>query len=193
VIGTLLDIKNFVIYDEMYEIKTLITGAVTGGSTTWIQVADASDFDAAETLTVWDQSIVNTYEQRDIISVDKFANRIQIDYPFTNSYKAGEDYVTMQRYYVPSDKFIMMASSVEGQQIARYIQAPFGLGRRWGLYTDKKDEWDPEGTWIRVQDKGLPVLYHVDSLYTIDVTATAGESATTTTTTTSSTSTTTST
>ncbi|MHC5214035.1 MAG: major capsid protein [Planctomycetota bacterium] len=193
VIGTLLDIKNFIIYDEMYEVKAEITGLVTGGSTTWIQVNDASDFDAAQTLTVWDRSAADTYEKRDIISVDKFTNRIQIDYPFTNSYIPGEDYVTMQRYYVPGDKFIMMSSSVEGTPISRYIQAPFGLGRHWGLYTDKKDEWDPEGTWIRVQDKGLPVLYHTDAIYTLDVTATAGESATTTTTTTSSTSTTTST
>lgn len=193
VIGTLLDIKNLIIYDEMYEVKAEITGAVTGGSTTWIQVNDASDFDAYEKLTIWDRSSADTYEQRYILSVNKFTNQVQIEYPFTNSYVAGEDYVTMQRYYVPGDKFVMMASSVEGTPISRYIQAPFGLGRHWGLYTDKKDEWDPEGTWIRVQDKGLPVLYHTDAIYTIDVTARAGESATSTTTTTSSTSTTTST
>jgi hypothetical protein len=184
VLGTLLDIPNFVIYDEMYEVKAELTGGVTGGSTTWIQVNDASDFDAYEKLTIWDRSAPDTYESRYIISVNKFTNQVQIEYPFTYSYVAGEDYVTMQRYYVPSDKFVMMASTVEGQPIARYIQAPFGLGRRWGLYTDRKDEWDPEGTWIRVQDKGLPVLYHVDALYTIDVAATAGESATTTSTTT---------
>lgn len=196
VLGTLLDIKNFIIYDEMYEVKANLTAAITGGTTTWISVNDASDFDAYETLTVWDASNSDTYEQRYILSVDKFSNKVQIEYPFTNSYVAGEDYVTMQRYYVPSDKFIMMSSRVEGQPISRYIQAPFGLDRHYGLKTDRKDEWDPEGTWIRVQDKGLPVLYHVDAIYTIDVTATAAQSATTTTTTTtttSSTSTTTST
>jgi hypothetical protein len=192
VLGTLLDIKNFIIYDEMYEVKAEITGAVTGGSTTWLQVNDASDFDAYEKLTIWDRSSPDTYEQRYILSVNKFTNQIQIEYPFTNTYVAGEDYVTMQRYYVPGDKFFMMASNVQGGAVARYIQAPFGLGRHWGLYTDKKEEWDPEGVFIRVQDKGLPVLYQTDAIYTIDVTARAGESATSTTTT-SSTSTTTST
>lgn len=194
VLGTLLDIKNFIIYDEMYEVDAQLTAAVVGGSTTWIQVNDASDFDPYEKLTIWDRSNADTYEQRYILSVNKFTNQIQIEYPFTNSYVAGEDFVTMQRYYVPSDKFMMMSTSVEGQPIARYMQAPFGLGRHWGLYTDKKEEWDPEGVWIRVQDKGLPVLYHVDAIYTIDVTSRAGESATSTTTTsTSSTSTTSST
>lgn len=181
VIGTLLDIKNFIIYDEMYEVKSLLTAAITGGATTWIQVADASDFDAYEKLTAWDQS-AGTTEERYILQVNKYTNQIQIEYPFAQSYVAGEDYVTMQRYYLPGDKFIMMSSRVEGQPIARYIQAPFGLGRNWGLYTDRKEEWDPEGVYIRVQDKGLPVLYFTDSIYTIDVTARAGESATSTTT-----------
>lgn len=193
VLGTLLDIKNFLIVDEMYEVKAMLTAAVTGGSTTWLSVSDASDFDAYETLTIWNKDLANTYEQRKILSVDKFNNRIQIEYPFTSSYIAGQTWVTMQRYYVPSDKFFMMASSVEGKPIARYIQAPFGLGRHYGLFTDKKEEWDPEGVYIRVQDKGLPVLMHPDAIYTIDVTATAGESATSTTTTTSTTSTTTTT
>jgi len=190
VLGTLLDIKTFIIYDEMYEVKAEITGAVTGGSTTWVQVNDASDFDAYEKLTIWDRSSPATYEQRYILSVNKFTNQIQIEYPFSNTYVAGEDYVTMQRYYVPGDKFFMMASNVQNSPVARYIQAPFGIGRHWGLYTDKKEEWDPEGVYIRVQDKGLPVLYQPDAIYTIDVAERAGESATSTTTTSSTTTTT---
>jgi len=63
----------------------------------------------------------------------------------------------------------MFASKVEGQPIAEHIQAPFGLGRHYGQFVDEKEEWDPEIQWIRVQDKGLPVLYQEDAVYTIDV------------------------
>jgi len=30
-------------------------------------------------------------------------------------------------------------------------------------------EWDPEGIWIRVQDKGLPVVYHPDFIFKLTV------------------------
>jgi hypothetical protein len=194
VLGTLFDIPNFIIYDEMYEVKAMLTGAVTGAISTHIQVHDASDFEAYQNLTFWDQS-TGSYETTLIREVNKFTNVISVDSPPANSYIAGEDYVTSQRYFIPEDKFCMMASTVDGRPIARYHEAPFGIGRHWGLYTDRKDEWDPEGTYIRVQDKGLPVLMQRDAMYVIDVTATAGESATTTssTTTTSSSSTTTTT
>lgn len=192
VLGTLFDIPNFIIYDEMYEIKAMLTAGVTGGSTTHITVNDASDFDAYQTLTFWDQS-TGDYEKAYILEVNKFTNVISIDAPPASSYVAGEDYVTMQRYYIPDDKFIMYSSRVDGRPIARYHEAPFGLGRNWGLYTDKNEEWDPDGVYIRVQDKGLPVLYQRDAIYVLDVAATAGESATTTTTTSSTTSSTTTT
>ena len=194
VLGSLFGIENIVVYDEMYEAKAWLTAAVTGGSTTWLTVDDASDFSANEKLYVYDASeALDNSEWRYIISVDKANNRIQIEYPFTNSYIAGEDYVMMQKYFCPNGKVTFMASQVEGKPIARYYQAPFGLGRNWGMYVDKHDEWDPEGTWVRVQDKGLPVLLNRDAVYQLDVTTTAGESATTTTTTTSSSSTTTTT
>jgi len=180
VIGTLLDIPNFIIYDEMYEVHAVLTQAVTAASTTHFTVNDASDFDANQEITFWDAS-AGTYEKAYILGVNKFTNTISVDAPPASSYVAGEDYVTMQRYFVPSDKFVMLSSKVDGRPIAKYHEAPFGLGRHWGLYTDKKEEWDPEGIYVRVQDKGLPVLYQRDAVYTIDVTATAAESATTTT------------
>lgn len=192
VLGTLLDIPNFIIYDEMYEVKAELTAAVTGSVTTHIQVNDASDFETYGKLTFWDRSTGN-WEKADIRAVNKFTNVISVDQSPTNSYIAGEDYVTMQRYFIPEDKFVMYSSRVDGRPIARYHEAPFGLGRHWGLYTDKKEVWDPEGVYIRVQDKGLPVLYQRDAVYVIDVTATSGESATTTSTTSSTSSSTSST
>ena len=189
VVASILDIDNLVVYDEMYEVRAWLTAAVTGASTTWISVDDTGDFEAKGKLRFWDQS-AGTYEDRIIISVDTVGGRIQVAYPPAASYKAAEDYVTMAKYFIPDDKFVMIAPSVEGNPIAEYKQAPFGLGRHFGQYTDKKDKWDPEVTWIRVQDKGIPVLYQRDALYILDVKITTEDSATTTTSSTTTTTTT---
>jgi len=192
VIGSLLDIDQFYIYDEMYEVRGWLTAGVTGGSTTWISVDESTDFEAAQTMRFWDTS-AGTYEDVTILAVNQEAGTIQIANPPVNSYRAGEDYVTMQKYYIPSDKFVVMATSVDGQPIAEYKRAPFGLGRHYGQYTDRNDEWDPEVTWIRVQDKGLPLLYNRDAVYIMTVHTTTQGAATSTTTTSSSSSTTTTT
>jgi len=186
VLGQLLDIDQLYIYDEMYEVRGWLTSGVTGGFTTWFTVDDTTDFEPKSTLRFWDQS-EGTYEDVTIIAVNKEAGNIQIANPPVNSYRASEDYVTMAKYYVPSDKFLMLATSVDGQPIAEYKQAPFGLGRHYGQYTDRHDEWDPEVTWIRCQDKGLPILYNRDAVYVLTVQTTAAGAATSTTTTTTTT------
>jgi len=189
VIGSLLDIDTFYIYDEMYEVRAWLTAGVTGGSTTWITVDDTSDFEDDQTLRFWDAS-AGTYEDVYIIGVNHENGSIQLATPPANSYRATEDYVTMLKYYIPSDKFVMMATTVDGQPIAEYKQAPFGLGRNYGQYTDQHENWDPDVVWIRVQDKGLPILYNRDAMYILSVQTTAAMSATSTTTTSSTTTTT---
>lgn len=168
VIGALLDIQNFVVYDEQYEVRAWLTAAVTTDSTTTITVDDAADFEAGETLRFVDTS-AGTYEDETIASVDSDANTVTVSTAPSSSYKVAEDYVAMRKYFVPSDKFTMFASVVEGQPIAEYKAAPYGLERIYGISTDKKEEWDPEGVYIRVRDKGLPVLYQRDAMYILDV------------------------
>ena len=192
VIGSLLDIDQFVVYDEMYEIKAWLTAPVVAAVQTWIALDDVSDLVAGETLRFHDFS-AGTFEDRRIFSVDYVNARVQISQGLTNGYKAMEDYVTMRKYYVPDDKFVMMSTKVDGGPICEFFKAPFGVGRHWGTFTDKHDEWDPEMTWIRVQDKGLPVLYNRDAIYIIDVEQSVAEAVTSTTTTSSSTSSTSST
>jgi hypothetical protein len=192
VIGSLLDIDTFYVYDEMYEIRAWLTQGVTGGSTTWFTVDDNSDFVAGETLRFWDAS-AGTYQDVYLLGVTYEAGTVQIDAPPASSDRAAEDYVTMQKYYIPSDKFVMMATSVDGQPIAEYMQAPYGLNRVWGQSTDRHEEWDPDVVWIRVQDKGLPILKNRDGVYVLTVQTTAAQAATSTTTTTSSSTTTTTT
>ncbi|TRO55557.1 hypothetical protein E2P64_06880 [Candidatus Bathyarchaeota archaeon] len=193
ILGSFLDIPRFVCYDEQYEVRSWLTAAVSGGSTTWITVDDTSDFEVGYKLRFNDQSTGN-WEERYILAVNHEEQRIQVGSPPAYSYIGGEDYVTMRKKFVPDNTFVMMATRVDGQPIAEYKQAPFGLNRHWGQYVDEHQDWDPELRWIRVQDCGIPILYQRDAMYILKVKETTGEAATsTTTTTTTSTSTSTTT
>ena len=191
VVASLLDIDQLYVYDEMYEVRAWLTSGITGGSTTWFTVDDTSDFEDDQTLRFWDAS-AGTYEDRSIIGVNHENGTINVSQAPANSYRASEDYVTMLKYYIPSSKFVMMSTTVDGQPIAEYMQAPFGLGRNWGQTTDQHENWDPDVVWIRVQDKGLPILKNRDAVYILTVhTPTAAAAVSSTTTTSSSTTTTT--
>ena len=157
------------VYDEMFEITGWLTGAVTGGATTVIPVDDASDFEAGGTLRFIDMSEVNVWEDETIASVDVVAGTVTVDTAPTKSFKANEDKVIMRKKFIPDNVFFMFADSAEGEKIAEFMEAPHGLGRNWGMFADTKDQWDPEGVYMRVADKGLPVLYHPDTTYKLIV------------------------
>lgn len=169
VLGTLLGVGTLYVYDELFEVPAILTGNVTGGATTVIPVDDASDFEVGGTLRFQDMSTVNTWEDETISAVDVNAGTVTVDTAPTLNFKAGEDRVTMKKKFIADDEFIMFATSRGGEKIGEFMEAPYGLGRRWGKYTDRKFEWDPEGMWLRVQDKGLPVLYHPDTIFKINV------------------------
>lgn len=168
IIAGLLDIPNLIIYDEKYEVRANITGAVTGGVTTAIPVDDVTDFEVGETLRLHDVS-AGTYEDETIASIQVEAGTVTVSAAPSVSFKAGEDRVSMTKGFIPDDKFVMMATQVEGQPIAEYKTAPYGEARRYGLFTDRHQDWDPEVVYIRVQDKGLPIMYHRDAVYILDV------------------------
>jgi len=168
ILGALLDIDNLAIYDEKYEVRAYLTAVVTADSTTTISVDDAADFEATETLKFVDTS-AGTNESETISSVDVEAGTITVATAPSTSYKKAEDYVCMTKSFIPDNVFVMIAPVVEGQSIAEYKKAPFGLKRQYGQQTDKNDEWDPEGTYIRVRDKGLPILYQRDAVYVLTV------------------------
>ncbi|RPI56453.1 MAG: hypothetical protein EHM49_00225 [Deltaproteobacteria bacterium] len=169
VIGTLLGVGPLVVYDEMFEVTGWLTGNVTGGATVAIPVDDASDFEAGGTLRFIDMSEVNTWEDETIASVDVVAGTVTVSVAPTMSFKANEDKVVMRKKFIPDNVFFMFADTAQGEKIAEFMEAPFGLGRHWGMYADTKDQWDPEGIYLRLQDKGIPVLYHPDTSYKLTV------------------------
>jgi hypothetical protein len=168
VLGTLLDIKNFVIYDEQFQLKARLTANLSAAGTT-IYIEDTTDWEVGQYFKIHDAS-EHTYEELGPVTAVSMANgTITVATGPTNAYKVGEDYVTMTTKFLDTKKFTMFSSTVEGRKIAEFLGAPFGLGRHWGMYVDSEDVWDPEGTYIRVQNKGLPVLYNRDAFYVLTV------------------------
>jgi len=168
VLQNLFGIDNIVIYDDAYVVQAWLTAAVTADSTVNIYVDDISDIEAGMTVRFVDTS-AGTYEEETIASVSPQAGYFTVATAPSTSYKAGADRIEITKKYLPTDKVIFFASKVEGQSIASFYQAPFGNDRHYGLYTDQWEEKDPEGVWIRVRNKGLPVLEQRDAVYVLDV------------------------
>ena len=168
VVASLLDIDEIMIYDEKYEVEAWITGAVTADSTTVIYVDDATDFEVGGTLRFEDTS-AGTFEDETISAVDSQAGTVTVTTAPSSSYKVLEDRVVMKKAFFPTDQFSLYTETVDGQKIAEYMKAPFGLDHHYGMKVDRKDDWDPEVTWVRTQNKGLPVLYNRDAIYNLTV------------------------
>jgi len=168
VIGQLLDIPNFMIYDEKFTAKAWLTGAVTADSTVAISVNDTADFEVGGTLRFHDVS-EDTYEEETISAVSPEAGTVTVSTAPSTSYKAGEDVVTMTKTFIDNDLIVFGTTSVDGQPIADFQAAPFGNARKYGQTADSWETKDPEGVYIRVQDKGLPVLYFPSALYILNV------------------------
>ena len=170
VISTLIGIGNLHLYDEAYQIRAWLTTALTAGAGPHtVYVDSTTDIEVGGTLTVYDVS-ARTKETLTITATDNDAGTITATGTLASSYKATEDYVYMTKKFIPTDKFIMWADTVDGEPIAEFMKAPHQLNRNWGQQVDRKEKWDPDGVFVRVSDKGLPVLYHEDAVYQLTVT-----------------------
>ncbi|RJR46022.1 MAG: hypothetical protein C4576_11375 [Desulfobacteraceae bacterium] len=168
VLASLLGIGNMEVYDEVYQLKAWLTAAVTASSTTVVYVDDPTDFEVGDTLYFYDVS-ARTKEGEPIESIDVNAGTVTVDTAPSTSYKAGEDFVYANKNYIPIDRFVMFCSTVEDEKIAEFANAPFDLDRHYGLKTDTHEEWDPDGIAVRVQNKGIPVLYQEDAVFAYTV------------------------
>jgi hypothetical protein len=170
VLANLLGVGELRVYDEMYEVQGWMLSSVVGASSTTVVVDDATDFEVGGKIRFVDMSEANVWEDRVITVVNVATSTITFDAVTVNSYVAGEDKVIMRKKFITDDDFLMFSTtSADGMGIAEFMESPYGLERRWGMDVDKKDEWDPDGVWIRVQDKGIPVMYHPDTTYRLTV------------------------
>lgn len=164
VIANLLGIGNLTLYDELYEVQAWLTSTVSG---TTIYLDDVSDFEVGGKARFYNMLLYNTYEDEVITGVDVANGTITVGAQPSYSFVGGRDKVVMRKKFIPDNVFFLFSDNQDGNKIAEFMEAPYGNSRRWGFFADTKDEWDPEGVWLRVQDKGLPVLYYPDTTYKI--------------------------
>jgi hypothetical protein len=164
VIGSLLGVGELTLYDELYEVQAWLTQNTSG---TTIYLDDVSDFEVGGKARFYNMKAYNTYEDEVITAVDVENGTITVGQAPSTTFIGGQDKVVMRKKFIPDNVLFMFTDSQDGQKIAEFMEAPYGNTRRWGFFADTKDEWDPEGVWIRVQDKGLPVLYYPDTTYKI--------------------------
>lgn len=164
VLGALFGLGTLYLYDDYYEIPARLVANVTGGATTDIYLSDVSDMEVGGVLRFFKMDEYNVYEDETITAVDVEGGFVTCIAP-TLSFVAGRDMVKMKKKLLADTEFFMFSSRRGPEKIAEFMEAPFGMGRNWGKFADTKDEWDPDGMWLRVQDKGMPVLYHPDTTY----------------------------
>jgi len=170
VIGNLIGIGNMYEYNEAYQIRAWLTTALAAGAGPHTVYVDSTvDFEVGGTLIVMDSS-ARTTEDLTITAVNTNAGTLTATGTLASSYKVGDDYVYMTKKFIPTDKFIMWADNVDGEPIAEFMKAPHELSRKWGQQIDRWEKRDPDGIFVRVEDKGLPVLYHEDAVYQLTVT-----------------------
>ena len=169
VIGNLIGIGNMHLYDEAYQIRAWLTTALSSGAGPHTVYVDSTvDFEVGGTLTVLDVS-AKTTETLTITAVNTNSGTLTATGTLSSSYKATEDYVYMTKKFIPTTKFVMWADNVDGEPIAEFMKAPHELDRRWGQQVDRWEKRDPDGIFVRVEDKGLPVLYHEDAVYQLTI------------------------
>jgi hypothetical protein len=71
--------------------------------------------------------------------------------------------------FVPDYKITFLTKRVEGEAIAEWVRAPFGIPGGYGITPKSWMTTDPDVAWVRAQNKGLPVLYHRDAIIQLKV------------------------
>lgn len=174
VIGSLLNIPNFIIYDEMYEVRCWMSAALAAGTGPHtIYVDEVGDLVVGD--VIYGVRINTTGGQHTktaamtITAIDAVAGTITATGTIATALRPQMDYVYTIRKFLPKDRFTLFADSIEGQKIAEFAEAPFDLDRHYGIKVDGDIKWDPDGVVVRVQNKGLPLLFHEDAVYSVKV------------------------
>jgi hypothetical protein len=158
VLANLLGIGNLVVYDEWFDVSSWITN--NAGDNVTFTVEDATDFETGEAVRVYNMRQPFAWEADTISAINYATNVITLTTGVTAAnYVAGSSRIQMRKRFADADEFLFFSRTIDNEPIAEFMEAPFGNDRTWGAYLDMKEEWDPDGLWLRVQNKGLPVLY----------------------------------
>ena len=173
VLASLLGVGDIKVYDELYSLRSFAaqSKSLSGNAEDTLIVESVVDFEKDTRVRIYDMSKDNVWVELPITGVDYSTNTLTFGASAAAAGIAvvsGRDVVEMRKKFVPDWKVMMFTDEFEGEKVAEFMEAPFGLGRHWGQYTDTKIEWDPDGVWVRVQDKGLPVLYNPNTIVTLN-------------------------
>ncbi len=168
VLANLLGIGNLVIYDEWFDVSSWIT-TVTNDTT--FAVEDATDFEVGQTVRVYNMRQQFAWEEATIATVNFATNVIGLAGAGVTSanYAAGQSRMQMRKRFASPDEFLFFSRTIDNEPIGEFMEAPFGNEGTYGAYLDTKEEWDPDGVWLRVQNKGLPVLYWPNAIMRLRV------------------------
>lgn len=169
VIGSLMGVGTLNVLDDFSEVDLVLTANAAIGSTV-INVVGAEDVAVGAHVRFYNESKINTWEDRKVSAVDASAGTITLSVALAGAYVAYKDSIRIRDKTVRDNEFILWSDvNADGMKIAENMLAPFGLGANYGVTMDTKDEFDPEGTIVRIQNKSLPVIYHPDCTYKIIV------------------------
>jgi hypothetical protein len=165
VVSTLFAVEQLLVVDDMYEVPAKVL-AVSGAT---ITVDNIIDFEVGGKLFANRGSEQFVGESRTITAVDVMANTITVDSAFSAPLLPGRDEVLMRKKFIGDNEVLIFTDTFNGQSIGEFYAAPFGLDGAYGLQTDTHAEYDPDGITLRVQDKGLPVIYNPQTCYKLVV------------------------
>lgn len=164
VIGTLLGVGEIEVNDDSFEVE----GFITAVNSTEITVDDASQFEVGGMVQYRAAKARFDSVMKKVTKVDPITNTVTVDTAFTETVTPGKDKLVMRKKYIADNKFVLMADSFGGIRNEFYL-APFGLNASYGMYTDTWEDKDPDGVYMRVQNKGLPIMYNPQTVYTLTV------------------------
>lgn len=164
VIGTLLGVGTLQLNDDSFEVETFVMNV----SGTTITVDDASQFEVGGRVQY--RAASERYDSiiQKITAVDPVANTVTVDRAFTPAVTPGRDKLIMRKKYIDDNKFVLMADSFQGIR-SEFYYAPFGLDGQYDMYTDTWEDTDPDGVYLRVQNKGMPIIYNPQTVFTLTV------------------------
>jgi len=168
VLQGILGIGELIVYDEQYDIITDITGSITGGSTTTFAVRSTVDFEAGDVLRL-ENVETDEWEEVPIASVQSTAGTLTLTEAPLQSYQAGRDFCFVTKKYLPTNQLTLICDKIENNPTAEFFNAPFGLKGGHGAQVTRHEMYEPDGVEVRVQNKGLPVLYNRDAVVQLKV------------------------
>lgn len=164
VIGTLLGVGEIEVNDDAFETEAFVSSV----SSTEITVDDASQFEVGGMVQYRAATARFDSVMRKVTKVDAAKNTVTVDKAFTEVVTPGKDRLVMRKKYIEDNKFVLMADSFQGIRNEFYL-SPFGIPAHYDMFTDTWEDNDPDGLYLRIQNKGLPVMYNPQTVFTLTV------------------------